>query len=153
MRDLKKIGNILSLAFCLLLIVFSFFIALMLLLIAPGALESLPTSDIIPYARTIEMTIFGLLFANFFMIIGIVGLKSERQLIVYGIGIVIIVIYIGLELYYFILISNSIAGVSGEEGLAPIFLSSFTATLICIIGILAGYVIRITEAVQEKRKK
>jgi len=153
MRSLKIIGNVLSLLFCLILIVISFAVAYIMALIAPSALASVTTPYIIPFGRVLEMAIVGSFFANLFMIIGIVGVKSERQLRVYGIGIVILVIYTFLEILLFDQMFKSHLAIGGEGGEGPIGLVSFAVTLVCIVGMLAGYLIRITESVQEKRKK
>lgn len=152
MKSLRKIGNVLSLLFCLILIVISFLVGYAMALIAPGALENFTTPYLIPFGRLLEMIIFNFLFSNIFMIIGIVGLKSERRLKLYGIGIVIIAIYLVIETYLFILMVAALSAV-GEVGEGPIGFFSFIATFVCIIGMLVGYVIIIIEARRNKRKK
>ncbi|MFX1388518.1 MAG: hypothetical protein ACFE9Z_00475 [Promethearchaeota archaeon] len=152
MKSLKKIGNVLSLLFCLLLIIISFAVGYLMALIAPSALDSVTTPYIIPFGRVLEMAIFGLFFANIFMTIGIVGLKSERRLIVYGIGIVIIAIYSIIEILLFDQMFRSHLAIGGG-GEGPIGLVSFIVTLVCIIGMLVGYLIIIIEARLDKRKK
>ncbi|MFX1594214.1 MAG: hypothetical protein ACFFCL_16100 [Promethearchaeota archaeon] len=152
MKSLRKIGNVLSLLFCLILLVISYLVGYFMALIVPSALENFTTPYLIPFGRYLEMTIFNFLFSNIFTIIGIVGLKSERRLKLYGVGIVIIAIYLVIETYLFVLMLAALSAV-GEVGEGPVGFLSYIVTLVCIIGMLVGYVIIIIEARRNKRKK
>ena len=153
MKKLKTIGNVLVLLFNILFILVTFVMGFILSGMSPYLLDNVDTEYIIPFAIGLEMAVIGLLVADVFMIIGIIGIKSSRYKIVYSIGIILSVVYIILELAMAITMIQALDEIDAGGTEKAMGLVSFFLTLLCVIGMLVGYLIRMAEPYLEKRKK